>query len=161
MTDDAVVFALVPLASLKAHEAVVPGKVRHLVAELRRTGVFQDPIWVARGSGVILNGHHRAAALKRLGAERVPAWVIDYDAGIVRLDRWTPGPPIAKDEVVRRGERGELFPPQTTRHALAVSLPARPTPLADLLPSAAAPRRSTQARRAGSARSRAGSAPPG
>jgi L-serine kinase (ADP) len=161
MTDDAVVFALMPLSELKAHERVVAKKVRALAARLQRSGVFQDPIWVARGSGVILNGHHRAAALRRLGAERVPAWVLDYDADLVRLDRWNDGPPIAKDEVIRRGRSGALFPPRTTRHSLAVDLPARPTSLDEL--GVAPPRRPTpgQSRRSGAGRSRGRSAPDG
>ncbi len=159
MTDDAVVFAVVPLSSLKEHERVVPSKVRALAAELRAKGLFRDPIWVARGSGVILNGHHRVAALRRLGAERAPAWLIDYDAGIVRLERWTPGPPISKEEVVRRGLTGDLFPPRTTRHVLAVDLPERPTPLSDLVPAGARP--AAHARRVGSRRASAGSSPPG
>ncbi len=156
MTQDAVVFALLPLADLRAHERVDARKVRALARELERTGVFEDPIWVARDTGVILNGHHRVAALRRLGAERIPAWVVDYDADIVRLGRWTPGPAISKEEVVRRGRAGEPFPPRTTRHTFAVELPPRPTPLAELLGANGAARRPAHARRAGSGRSAKG-----
>jgi L-serine kinase (ADP) len=153
MTSEGVVFALVPIAVLRAHERVVPAKVRALAAELERSGVFADPIWVARGTDVILNGHHRAAALQLLGAARIPAWLIDYEGDLVRIDRWRPGPPISKAEVVRRARNGALFPPQTTRHVLAEDLPRRPTPLAKLLDRkrrrapAAHPRGSTARRR--------------
>ena len=125
-------FRLVPLARLKSHERIEPKKVDALVDEIRARGVFDDPIWVARGSDVILNGHHRVAALRRLGAVRVPAWVFDYDDGGIALDRWGPGPPLSKEEVVRRGRSGRLYPPKTTRHRLTTELPARPTPLARL-----------------------------
>jgi len=161
VTDDAVVFALLPLDGVRSHERVVARKVRALAADLRRTGVFEDPIWVARGSGVILNGHHRAAALRRLGAARVPAWVLDYEADLVRLGRWNEGPPIAKDEVIRRGQSGELFPPRTTRHTLAVPLPPRPTPLDELGVPPVAPRRVGQSRRSGAGRGRGRSAADG
>ncbi len=162
MTNDGVAFALLPLARLHAHEQVVPEKVRALAAELRRTGTFVDPIWVARGTDVILNGHHRTAALRRLGAERIPAWLIDYDGALVQIDRWTPGPPITKSEVVRRAQEGALFPPQTTRHRLAIELPAHPTPLAELLAPDRRPAPTAHARRSGaSRRSRARSSPPG
>jgi hypothetical protein len=139
-----VTFVVLPLDSLRAHEKIVPSKVVDLVAELQQSGVFVDPIWVSRGTDVILNGHHRVAALRQLGAQRVPAWVVDYDSDIIRLERWTPGPPVSKAEVVRRAEAGELFPPQTTRHILSTELPRRSTPLRDLLspnphPSEAAP----------------------
>jgi len=143
---DPIAFALVPVADLREHEEVVESKVRALARELERERVFTEPIWVARGSLIILNGHHRAAAARRLGAERVPAWVLDYDSDLVRLDRWTPGPPISKDEVVRRAATGEKFPPRTTRHSLAVPVPSRPTPLAELGGPLARPARRSHSR---------------
>lgn len=162
MTEKRVVFALVPIAVLRAHERVVPAKVQALADELERSGVFVDPIWVARGTDVVLNGHHRIAALRRLGAARVPAWLIDYDGDLVRIDRWTPGRPISKAEVVRRARKGALFPPQTTRHRLAEELPHRPTPLSELLEQKRRPKPTAQRSRSTARRpSRARSSPPG
>jgi L-serine kinase (ADP) len=146
---DAVDFELLPIDALREHERVDPAKVQRLADEIRSTGVSEEPIWVARGSHVILNGHHRFAALKALGARRVPAWVVDYASDVVTLDRWTKGPPISKDEVVRRAESGELFPIQTTRHSFSAELPPHPTPLAELMESG------TGARAAHAGRSRA------
>ncbi len=126
-------FALLPLARLRNHEEIVPEKVRELVAEITRSRVQSEPIWVARDSWVILNGHHRAEALRRLGAKRVAAWVFDYDSGTVLLDRWKPGPPISKEEVLRRAAEGRPFPPKTTRHRLTIELAPREVPLGELL----------------------------
>jgi len=126
-------FELVPLRELRAHERIDETNTLELVALLRRTQVVADPIWVARGSSVILNGHHRVEALRRLGAVFAPAWILDYESELIHLERWHPGPPIAKSEVVRRAIEGRLFPPKTTRHRLLLDLPARPTPLSELL----------------------------
>ena len=52
-------FVLVPIERLRAHEEVEEANVAELVEEIRRAGVFADPIWVSRGSFVILNVHHR------------------------------------------------------------------------------------------------------
>lgn len=123
------VFELVAVRRLRIHEETDPVHVAELARAIAEAGVVQEPIWVARGSDVILNGHHRYAALIRLGAVRVPAWVVEYDAPEIRLDRWTPGPPITKEEVVARARAGHLFSIQTTRHTIAAGLPARPTPL--------------------------------
>jgi len=123
------VFELIPVRRLRIHEATDPVHVAELARAIVEAGVVQEPIWVARGSDVILNGHHRYAALVHLGAERVPAWILEYEAPEIRLDRWTPGPPITKAEVIERARAGHLFSIQTTRHTLAVELPARPTPL--------------------------------
>lgn len=152
-------FALVLVARLRAHEEIDPAKVEELVDEFRRSGVFLDPIWVARGTDVILNGHHRVAAARRLGATRVPAWVVDYDDRDVSLDRWQPGPALSKQEVVARARQGKLFPPKTTRHRIALPTPPRPTPIARLLPRPRAQRRGSKpSRPRPRSRSRAGPA---
>lgn len=127
-------FALVPIQDLHGHEQIDEEKVVELMAEIRRAGVLSEPIWVARGSLVILNGHHRVEALRRLGAPRIPAWLLDYETDLVSLEPWRPGPPITKAEVVRRGIAGHPFPPKTTRHKIRAELPAHATPLAELLP---------------------------
>ena len=128
-------FALVPIASLKEHEEVDPEAVRALTERIRAEGIVRDPLWIARGSGVILNGHHRFHALVALGALRAPAWVFDYDDPSVELERWNPGPPVTKAHVIERAHRGVPFPPKTTRLILRVELPRRETALAELLPS--------------------------
>ena len=126
-------FALVPLGKLLAHEEVEEENVTELLEELARTKVFADPIWVARDSLVILNGHHRVEALRRLHAARVPVWILDYETDLVSIEPWRPGLPIAKTEVLRRARSGRLFPPKTTRHRVRVALEPRPTPLSELM----------------------------
>ncbi len=131
-------FRLLPIGELSIHEEVDEAKVLELVHEIRRSGIVEDPIWVAKGTHVILNGHHRFRALQALGAVLVPAWVFDYEGPHVTLDRWQPGPAIAKHEVIRRAKEGRPFPPKTTRHRLGIALPHRPTPLGSILPSTGA-----------------------
>lgn len=126
-------FALVPIAELHGHEQIDEDKVVDLVEEIRRAGVLIEPIWVSRDTLVILNGHHRVEALRRMGAERVPAWLLDYESDTVGIEPWRPGPPIPKAEVVRRAQAGHLFPPKTTRHSVHVELPPHTTPLVELL----------------------------
>ncbi|HEV2429179.1 MAG TPA: ParB N-terminal domain-containing protein [Thermoplasmata archaeon] len=126
-------FELLRASDLRIHEEIDPSAVASLAERIRAEGVVREPIWVARGSGVILNGHHRFAALQRLGAERIPAWVVDYTSTEVVLDRWNEGPPIAKSEVVDRARSGRPFPPKTTRHTILFALPPHPTALAELL----------------------------
>jgi hypothetical protein len=118
---------------LRIHEEVDPEQVSLLVKEIRSTRKVVDPIWVAEGSGVILNGHHRFAALRVLGAKRVPAWVFDYSDPTIQLDRWKSGPTLAKAEVLHRAEEGTPFPSKTTRHRVRFPLPRRVTALAALL----------------------------
>jgi hypothetical protein len=125
-------FELIPLSELKIHEEIDASDLERLVERIRADGQVNEPLLVAEQDHVILNGHHRYAALRALGARWAPAWVVDYESAEIQLDRWTPGPPIAKVEVVQRARTGQPFPPKTTRHRLSVELPAHPTPLEDL-----------------------------
>lgn len=154
-------FRLIPLADLLAHEQLQPKLVRSLAAQIRKAGAVEDPIWVAAGSNVILNGHHRVAALRSLGAARVPAWVIVYDSDLVRVERWQEGPPIDRSEVVRRAAAGQLYPSKTTRHILTVELPRHPTPLADLFEPGTSPPRPARQRRASGRSAPSGARAPG
>lgn len=126
-------FELVPLSRLREHEEIVPADVVRLVEELRATGKVEHPLWVDGTTGAILNGHHRYAALRALGAARAPAWVFDYADPRIRLERWQAGPVISKAEVLRRSSERRPFPPKTTRHRLEIELPAHPTPLSALV----------------------------
>lgn len=139
-------FAILPLSVLKGHEQINEASLADLMALLRHSQVLEEPIWVAREGTVILNGHHRVEALRRLGADRIAAWVFDYESDLVHLGRWRPGPPIPKSEVIRRAQEGRPFPPKTTRHRLQIDLPARRTPLRELFPHPIAGRRPSHSR---------------
>ncbi|MCI4363638.1 MAG: ParB N-terminal domain-containing protein [Thermoplasmata archaeon] len=125
-------FDLVELRRLRIHEEVLDQDVAKLVQELERSEEIVEPIWVDRATWVILNGHHRFAALRALGAERIPAWLLDYQDPRIRLARWGEGPPLSKAEVLRRAAEGRPFPPKTSRHLLDFELPSRRTPLSAL-----------------------------
>jgi L-serine kinase (ADP) len=125
-------FELIPLDRLHVHEEVVASDLAHLVANLRSTRIIREPILVAQGSLVILNGHHRVAALRELGARSAPAWVVDYSDTQITLDRWDNGPALTKADVIERARSGRPFPPKTTRHRVLLDLPERPTSLTEL-----------------------------
>lgn len=122
-------FGIVELAALAAHEQTMPDHLAELTAEISRDGELRQPIVVDRRSLVILDGHHRAAALRALGCTLIPAWLVDYrHPAVVVLPR-RPDIPVTKEAVVHTGTSGRLFPPKTTRHVLPGCRPARPTPL--------------------------------
>jgi hypothetical protein len=130
-------FRLLPIESLHVHEEVDHAAVETLAEAIAREGVVHEPIWVARGTGVILNGHHRYYALRRLGARFVPAWILDYEDQRIRLERWSEGEPVTKADVLHRAAHGRPYPIKTTRHILHLNLRKQPTPLAELVPARA------------------------
>jgi hypothetical protein len=119
----------------KPHERTRPGLLSQLIEEIERDGVLKVPVLLEREHLVILDGHHRWEALRRLGCKRIPAYVVDYSSEEISVTTW-PGAIVAtvtKEEVVAHGVKGDLFPPKTTRHLLRKKLPESPVPLKDLM----------------------------
>jgi hypothetical protein len=85
---------LLSVDKLVPHEEIVPGRLRDLMDKIRREGVVDMPIVVAPIPGtdkyLVVDGHHRWAAVKELGYRKVPAIIIDYFDPSVRLETWYP-----------------------------------------------------------------------
>ena len=111
-------FALLPIRDLKTHEAAEPDRVRRVMKQMRSTGVVKKAITVDSNSMVVLDGVHRLTALERLGAVRVPAWLIDYsekDVVVLSKDRKSQVP---KELVIKAATEGPKLPPKSTRHMI-------------------------------------------
>jgi len=127
-------FSLVPLDSLRAHEQVVEEHVEELLEDIRCRGILIRPILVDKNTMVILDGHHRVEALRKLGARYIPAILVDYrDDSIVTVGSWRPGVRVTKDMVVKAGLSGELLPPKTSRHRVSFLIDDVNAPLELLL----------------------------
>ncbi len=120
---------------LRCHEETVPDILMKIREELARDGYLRKPILVSEKEYVILDGHHRFQALVDLGCRRIPAFVIDYYSDVVHVETWPEAvvKRVTKDEVIRRGKSGDLFPPKTSRHILRVPVDDKPTSLKELL----------------------------
>lgn len=125
---------LVPAERLRIHEEVVAPKVEELAAALRREGSVRLAIVADATTYVVLDGHHRLAALRKLGCKRIPVLLVDYHQPGIRVGTWRAGEkPPSKDEVLRQAEAGKPFPPKTTRHFFPWRLQEQPVPLAELM----------------------------
>jgi len=125
-------FALVEAACLLPHERINESYLRTLTEEIRSDGVLRHPVIVDRTSLVILDGHHRVAALKRLGCTFVPAYLLDYSDPSIMVEGWRSDFIPDKEAVIRSGISGALFPPKTSRHVLQYPPRAHPVSLAVL-----------------------------
>lgn len=125
---------LVPIERLRSHEGLDPKLVAEIRESIGREGVLLEPILVERRHDVILNGHHRVAALRELGCRRVPAYVVDYFDARIELTLWRHADvdSVTKEDVIERALRGNLFPPKTTRHIVHFALRVVATPLESL-----------------------------
>ena len=77
--------ALLRLSDLRAHEEILPGNLARVLGSIVDTGRLYKPIIVDEKTHVIIDGHHRYAALRILGARRVPALLASYDHHIAGI----------------------------------------------------------------------------
>ena len=80
---------LVRLDDLVPHEGTEYLRVKRLVRSIQELRAVLKPVIIDSRTKLIIDGHHRVAALKVLGAKYVPAIVIDYRTEIERIEPFT------------------------------------------------------------------------
>lgn len=127
-------FDILPLAQLKAHEETIPERIAGIREDILKSGQMLAPLWVERKSFVVLNGHHRLAALKDLGCSWASCLLFDYSSPYVEV-QVCPGAKvnrIDKDSILQAALSGRPFPPRSSLHVLSFDPPDFPTPLSFL-----------------------------
>lgn len=126
-------FALLDPGTLQPHEEVVEADLEELVEHIRARGVIDRPIVADAATRVVLDGHHRLAALQRLGCRLVPVHLVDYHDPGIQVDAWREDDVAPTKEVVlARASAGDLFPPKTTKHRMLRDLGRVPVRLSEL-----------------------------
>lgn len=110
---------LFPVSELRCHEEINPAHLDSLYAEICKNKYF-EPILVDKTTKIILDGHHRKHVAERLGIAKIPCLVVDYLSDIVKITSWRSEFKVTKEEVLRRGMSGELFPSKTSRHTIMI-----------------------------------------
>jgi len=110
---------------LKQHEMIIECHLERLSLEIENDGCIKDPIIVDKNTMVILDGHHRYNALKRMGAKLCPVCLVDYKSKKIKVGCWRKGETVTKDQVINAGTSGNLFVPKTSKH----EIPDRPRSL--------------------------------
>jgi hypothetical protein len=110
--------ALLEIQDLKTHEKISARRVREVVELIKKKGEFIKPIIVEKNTHVILDGHHRVEALKKLGYTKVPCLLVDYmsDEVKVYLRRKDLPMNLIKQFILNTALEGNSFERKTTRH---------------------------------------------
>lgn len=127
-------FSLIPARWLVRHEQVDDEHVDRLATRIEAEGALFKPIVADEGSYVVLDGHHRFAALVRLGCRLAPCHLVDYNDPAIQVEHWENGAPMSKIDLVSNALNGQLYPIKTSRHRTLREMPAQPTPLRRLHP---------------------------
>lgn len=128
----------IPPEELRAHETINKSRLSEIADEIVRKGFVDYPVLVDENFNVILDGHHRAAALRRLKVDKVPVVCIDYfDNSVVKVEPRPNCPiePLTKEAILRMGLSDDVFPPKSTRHVLQFPEQRVDYPLGKLNPS--------------------------
>ena len=114
---------IVQIERLKPLEKVFKYHLKNLSELILKEGIVQTPIIADNKYGIVLDGSHRYIFFLMNGFKEVPVKFVDYEDEHIRVGSLlihrhliNEKIQISKKEVVRRGIKGELFPPRTTRH---------------------------------------------
>lgn len=112
---------LVDISKLKSHERINRNHLKRIIREFQTSRVIKNPVVIDRKTFVVLDGHHRVAALKILGCQKIPVMFVNYQSNKVRvyLRRKNLLQEIIKETVVSRAFKKNYFPIKTTRHYIS------------------------------------------
>jgi len=102
--------AIIDINDLRGHEKINDQYLSSLKEEIMADQILKKPIAVDRNTNVILDGHHRLAALKELGYTKIAVIFVDYQS-----------PKICVKSVVNAGITGNKLPPKSTKHDIQKS----------------------------------------
>ena len=111
----------VKLDKLQSHEALDPIHLEELKREIKSDGILKFAIAVDRNRSIILDGHHRVAALKDLGCMKIPAVLIDYDSSDIQVRSQRRSIRLTKKDVIKAGTRLKKLPPKTSNHMIRIN----------------------------------------
>jgi ParB-like chromosome segregation protein Spo0J len=112
---------ILKIEELKEHEDIRPAYLEELKNQILLDGILKMPIAVDEKTYVILDGHHRLQALKRLGCTKIPVILVDYQSPDIKVLAQREGETVTKERVIHTALAGEKMPPKTSRHMVIMN----------------------------------------
>ena len=113
-------FVFIRIEKLKEHEEVRPAYLEELKNEIVSDGILKMPIAVDRKTYIILDGHHRLHALKKIGCNKIPVILVDYQSPEIEVIPWREGETITKEMIIHTALTGKRMAPKTSKHMIRV-----------------------------------------
>ncbi len=110
----------VDLGALKEHEEIRPEYLEQLKDEILSDGILKMPIAVDKTTYIILDGHHRLHALKKIGCRRIPVILFDYQSPEIEVVPHRDGETVTKEMVIQTALAGRRMPPKTSKHMVMI-----------------------------------------
>jgi hypothetical protein len=110
----------IELEELKEHEEIRPDYLEELKNEILSDGILKMPIAVDKTTYIILDGHHRLHALKKIGCKRIPVILFDYQSPEIEVLPYREGETVTKEMIIRTALAGRRMPPKTSKHMIMI-----------------------------------------
>jgi ParB-like chromosome segregation protein Spo0J len=112
---------LVELNMLKPHEDVDPVRLKELTEEITSDKILKFAVAAEKDRCIILDGHHRVAALKELGCIKIPVVFVDYRSSEIEVQSQRNTVELTKEEIVKAGTGLKKLPPKTSKHLVRIN----------------------------------------
>jgi ParB-like chromosome segregation protein Spo0J len=114
-------FVFFNIEELREHEEIRPDYLEALKDEILGDGILKMPICIDKKTCVILDGHHRLQALKRLGYTKIPCVLVDYQSPDIRVIAWREGEQITKERIIEIALSEKKMPSKTSKHMIILN----------------------------------------
>ena len=94
---------IVDTSALLQHEEIVPKNLKRLKEAMFNIGMMVDPIIMAKGSNVVLDGNHRLMVLKDMDCPHAVIQPVDYESDEITIGTWLPASASMKIEDFKKG----------------------------------------------------------
>ena len=108
------------IEELREHEEIRPDYLEELKNEILSDGMLKMPIAVDKSTCIILDGHHRLHALKKIGCKKIPVILGDYQSPEIEVIPWREGEKVTKKMIIDTALTGKRMAPKTSKHMIRV-----------------------------------------
>ena len=112
---------LVKLDEVKPHEGIEEQRLSNLTADIKESDCLIRPIAIDQETKMIIDGHHRVAALKRLECFLVPIYEFNYHDPNITVLPGRQDLPVDKSMVISAALRGAVLPSKSTHHLIMLN----------------------------------------
>jgi hypothetical protein len=109
------------MEELREHEETRPDYLEELKNQILCDGILKMPIAVDRKTYIILDGHHRLQALKRIGCTKIPVVFVDYHSPHIAILPWRDGEEVTKEMIIEAARTGRRMPSKTSKHMIILN----------------------------------------